>query len=77
MADLNFSDVERYCNERPKAKDGLSDCARCPIHGACASGTDTLTQESLDAWRSRCVSALSAVLGQRTERAQEEVAVNG
>ena len=77
MADLAFADVERYCAARPKAKDGLSDCARCPIHGACASSTETLTQESLDAWRSRCVSALSAVLGQRTERAQEEVAVNG
>lgn len=77
MADLTFSDVERYCNQRPKAKDGLSDCARCPIHGACASGTDTLTQASLAAWRSRCVSALSAVLGQRTVRAESEVAVNG
>lgn len=77
MADLTFADVERYCNERPKAKDGLSDCARCPIHGACASGTVTLTQESLDAWRARCVSALSAVLGRRTVRAESEVAVNG
>lgn len=69
MADLTFADVERYCAARPKAKDGLSDCARCPIHGACASGAE----ESWDAWRARCVLALSAVTG----KTEEGVAVNG
>lgn len=48
-------DAERLCAARIK-QHGSTDkaCRQCPIHAECTSGTETLTQHTLDAWRLRC-----------------------
>lgn len=62
MTDMTIAEVGAWRDKR-KAAQGARACDACPIHAACAGGVGALTQQSLDAWRARCVAALERAEG--------------
>lgn len=63
MSMVKHEHVADWCDARPRAKDGLTDCNTCPIHSACAQFTGPLNQDSLNAHNQKVVDAFVAHFG--------------
>lgn len=65
---LTIEDVFSFCEAHRAAGGGYRACSKCPVQNACTSDSARLTQETLDAWKSRCIRALESSLSELPTR---------